>query len=88
MQSLSESGHLEMKKPWASFLIPGDRVQEFVDWVSPQMSQQDLGAGLCLLSPLTPESIATEMFMVPSSSDGLAFFFDLLAFPAPDTPPT
>lgn len=86
MQSLSESGHLEMKKPWASFLIPGDRVQEFVDWVSPQMSQQDLGAGLCLLSPLTLESIATEMFMVPSSSDGLAFFFDLLAFPDPDTP--
>lgn len=85
-ESISKSGHLEMKKPWVSFLIPGDRVQEFVDWVSPQLSQRDLGAGLCLLSPLASGSIATEMFMMPESSDGVVFFFDLLAFPDPGTP--
>lgn len=85
VEALSTTGHLEMKKPWVSFLLPGDRAKEFVEWVKPQMSQRDLGAGFCLLSPLRPSSVRTSMFVMPQSSDGTVFFFDLLAFPDPGT---
>lgn len=85
VEAISGTGHLDMKKPWVSLLLPGDRAQEFADWAMPQMSQRDLGAGFCLLSPLAPDQINTEMFMMPASSDGTVFFFDLLAFPDPGT---
>lgn len=81
---LKESGHWAQKKPWLSLLIPGDKVVKFISAIMPELTQEDLGAGFCLLSPLDPAKIKSPMFMLPQSTDGTVFFFDLLNFYGPE----
>ncbi|MDV2979897.1 FAD-binding protein [Pseudarthrobacter oxydans] len=82
---LREAGHWAQKKPWLSLLIPGDKVVEFVNATMPELTKADLGEGFCLLSPLDPAKIKSPMFVLPHSSDGTVFFFDLLNFYSPET---
>lgn len=82
---LRRTGHWAQKKPWLSLLIPGDKVVEFINATMPELTQADLGAGFCLLSPLDPAKIKSPMFVLPESSDGTVFFFDLLNFYGPET---
>lgn len=82
---LKEGGHWAQKKPWLSLLIPGDKVVEFISATLPELTQADLGAGFCLLSPLNPATVQSPMFVRPASSDGTVFFFDLLSFYGPET---
>lgn len=82
---LREAGHWANKKPWLSLLIPGDKVTEFINATMPELTQADLGAGFCLLSPLNPATVKSPMFVLPESSDGTVFFFDLLNFYGPET---
>lgn len=81
---LKEAGHWAQKKPWLSLLVPGDKVVEFISATMPELSQADLGAGFCLLSPLDPTKIKSPMFVLPQSTDGTVFFFDLLNFYGPE----
>ncbi|MWV75813.1 FAD-binding protein [Rathayibacter rathayi] len=80
---LIKGGYWQQRKPWLSLLIPSDAVETFVGELLPELTPADLGAGFCLLSPLDPGKITAPMFAVPRGGDGLAFFFDLLAFPEP-----
>jgi len=83
--ALLSSGHWEMKKPWLSLLVPGTVVEEFMAWAEPQLTGADIGAGFCLLAPMSAATVRTPNFVLPPSSDGTVFFFDLLAFPHPGT---
>lgn len=82
---LKEAGHWAQKKPWLSLLVPGDRVVEFMNATMPELTRADLGDGFCLLSPLNPATIKSPMFVLPPSTDGAVFFFDLLNFYGPET---
>ncbi|MBF4463162.1 MULTISPECIES: FAD-binding protein [unclassified Rathayibacter] len=81
---LLDGGYWEQRKPWLSLLVPSHEVERFVGEILPDLTPADLGAGFCLLSPLDPRVITAPLFAVPRGRDGLAFFFDLLAFPEPD----
>lgn len=83
---LLEGGYWQQRKPWLSLLIPSHEVERFVGEILPDLTPADLGAGFCLLSPLDPRVITAPKFAVPRGRDGLAFFFDLLAFPEPGEP--
>lgn len=83
---LLEGGYWQQRKPWLSLLIPSDAVEKFIGEILPGLTPADIGAGFCLLSPLDPAKITAPLFAVPRGRDGLAFFFDLLAFPDPAEP--
>ncbi|KGJ81753.1 hypothetical protein GY21_01345 [Cryobacterium roopkundense] len=83
---LLAGGYWGQRKPWVSLLIPSDQVEAFLADVLPGLRARDLGAGFCLLSPLDPSTITAPLFKVPAGPDGVAFFFDLLAFPDPAEP--
>lgn len=86
IEDLIEGGHWQQRKPWLSLLIPSDAVETFVGELLCGLTPADLGAGLCLFSPLDPGKITAPMFAVPRGRDGFAFTLDLLTFPDPAEP--
>lgn len=74
-------GYWSREKPWLSLLVPGNRIEDFLEEFTSALTPRDVGAGFCIVAPMPNSSIGTPMFALPASPDGVTFFLDLLCFP-------
>lgn len=79
---LKAAGFWAQRKPWASFLVPASKAQEFMTATAAELTQADLGAGFLLWYPFPTARLTRPLAVKPA--EPTAYLFDLLCFPAPD----
>ncbi|MFE4972448.1 FAD-binding protein [Kitasatospora sp. NPDC056651] len=83
--TIKDLGYWNAPKPWLSLFLPASAIHTFLTEALPQITPDDIGAGLLLCYPFHTGKLTHPLAITPS--EPVAFLFDFLAFPHPATNP-
>ncbi|MBD0672758.1 FAD-binding protein [Streptomyces sp. CBMA156] len=83
--TIKNLGYWNAPKPWLSLFLPATTTPQFLNHALPQITPQDIGAGLLLCYPFHTNKLTHPLAITPN--EPTTYLFDLLTFPHPDTNP-
>ncbi|MEU9048604.1 MULTISPECIES: FAD-binding protein [unclassified Kitasatospora] len=83
--TIKNLGYWNAPKPWLSLFLPASQTHTFLTETLPQLTPDDIGQGLLLCYPFPTDKLTHPYAITPN--EPIAYLFDLLTFPRPDTDP-